>query len=144
MCRNGSLQKAIEDLSHNFTLSLLSSRTFTTTRSVDVLSSSFQNYYRYQPQSLAVAYLTSLGVAVVCFLTGAWACYENGYSATMSFSTILYTTRNPQLDSLTKDTEKSKMLSKTSKLQYGITHQINGMNHAAFGTTDKITLIKRK
>jgi hypothetical protein len=143
MCRNGSLQKAIEDLSHNFTLSLLSSATFTTNRTVDVFSSSFQNYYNYQPESLAISYLTSLGVGVACFLIGTWACHANGYSATTSFSTILHTTRNPQLDNLTKACEETKTLSKSLKLQYGITRQLDGTHRAAFGPADKITLIKR-
>jgi hypothetical protein len=143
MCRNGSLQKAIEDLSHNFTISLLSSAVFTTNRTVEVLSSSFQNYYRYQPESLAISYLASLGVGVACFLIGTWACYANGYSATTSFSTILYTTRNSQLDNLTEGCEGTQTLSKSLKLQYGIIHQVNGTYRAAFGPVDKITPIKR-
>lgn len=146
MCRNGSLAAAIEDLSHNFTLSMLSNALYSMPLPVNVATSSPMNYYTYHPKDLAISYLTGLGITLGCFLIGAWACSSNGYSASTSFSTIMHTTRNPQLDELTytggDGAEGWRNASRTVKLRYGILHQEGEMGHAAFGKTDTVARIE--
>ena len=147
MCRNGSLRAAIEDLSHNFTLSLLSSDLFSTPGHANVSKSFPMNYYVYHPKELAISYLTGLGVTLACLLIGAWACHSNGHSAFTSFSTIMQTTRNPQLDELAKTdidgAQGRKSAFRTVKLQYGVIDQGGEMSHAAFGRADTITRIAK-
>lgn len=147
MCRNRSLATAIEDLSHNFTLSLLSSATFSTTRLANVSMFFPLNYYVYHPRNLALSYLLGLGVSFACFLIGAWACKLNGHSASASFSTIMQTTRNSQLDELIRMGEEGyqerRDALRTVKLQYGIVGQGGDMGHVAFGRADTITRVAK-
>jgi hypothetical protein len=148
MCRNGSLHKAIQDLSHNFTLSLLSSSSFSSLRRVDVHTKFPMNYYVYRPGALTFSYLTALGVALACFAIGTWACHANGYSGSTTFSTIVNTTRNSQLDQLVEaDCSQSghgNVLSKTVKLQYGIFSGSGEAGHAAFGRADTVMLFRKR
>ncbi|PVI04636.1 hypothetical protein DM02DRAFT_690836 [Periconia macrospinosa] len=148
LCRNGSLAAAIEDLSRNFTLSLLSSSAFSEDRPVKVAISYPMNYYSYHPKAVAISYLTGLGVTLACFLIGIWATHSNGHSADTTFSTILHTTRNPQLDDMMKlmDVDGSEGGDGTferTKLQYGIINQDGDVGHAAFGKADTITRVSR-
>lgn len=147
MFRNGSLAAAIEGLSRNFTLSLLSTPEFSEGRSVEVAISFPVNYYKYHPRAVAISYLTGLGVTLACFLIGIWACRSNGHSADTTFSTILHATRNPQLDDMMKmdgdGSERSNRVARRVKLQYGIINQGGKVGHAAFGKADTITRVAR-
>jgi hypothetical protein len=98
LCRNKTLARALEDLSHNFTYSLLSLNAANTT--VPVRVSSPQNFYSYNNRNLLLAYATALGVSVVCVIVGFLALWENGVSQGTAFSSVLVTTRNPELDQL--------------------------------------------
>lgn len=147
MCRRSSLLEAIEDLSHNFTLSMLSSASFSTLRPVDVRFSFPLNYYAYHPRTLVIAYLAGLGVTLACCLVGAWACRKNESSGNASFSTILHATRNPQLDHLAKadalERDAGKSPWRTVKLQYGVIDQPGEARRAAFGTPDSLAFTER-
>lgn len=98
LCRNKTLARAFEDLSHNFTYSLLSLNAANTT--VPVRVSSPQNFYSYNSRNLLLAYATALGVSIVCVIVGFMALYENGVSQSTAFSSVLVTTRNSELDHL--------------------------------------------
>lgn len=95
-CRNKTLARALEDLSHNFTYSLLSLNAANT--SVPVVVSLPQNFYSYNRRNLLSAYMTALGVTIACVIVGFLALRENGVSQGTSFSSVLTTTRKPELD----------------------------------------------
>ncbi|KAJ0423246.1 hypothetical protein BJY00DRAFT_310375 [Aspergillus carlsbadensis] len=97
-CRNGTLAAAIEDLSHNFTYSLLSLNAANT--SLPVFASSLQNFYTYDYRNLAAVYAAAVGVTVACVAVGFLALARNGVPQNTAFSSLLLTTRNPELDSL--------------------------------------------
>ncbi|KAL2841936.1 hypothetical protein BJX68DRAFT_270877 [Aspergillus pseudodeflectus] len=76
---NKTLTRAIEDVSHNFT---------------------YSNFYSYNQRNLLAAYITSVGVTAACVAVGFLAMHRNGVSQDTLFSTVLLTTRNPELDDL--------------------------------------------
>jgi hypothetical protein len=97
-CRNGTLASAIEDLSRNFTYSLLSLNAANTT--VPVTVSFPRNFYRYDRRNLLIAYAAGVGATLGCVLVGFMALGRNGVAQNTAFSSVLLTTRNPELDSL--------------------------------------------
>ncbi|KAI9164065.1 formylmethionine deformylase-like protein [Paramyrothecium foliicola] len=101
-CRAGSVPKAIEELSRNFTISLLTRSTLTASRPVEVTVTSSLNQYRYNWANLLAAYLTGAVATLISVVIGGLAFHNNGFSASTSFSSILLSTRNQQLDALTE------------------------------------------
>lgn len=75
-CRNGTLAQAIEDLSHNFTYSLLSLNGGNTTVKVTDLTN--RNYYFYGSTALLGAYMSALAVTIACVVVGFFALRRNG------------------------------------------------------------------
>ena len=59
-----------------------------------------QNYYTYNAMDLFLAYGIAIAVVAICVVVGLRAYIINGYSASASFSTILLTTRNDDLDKI--------------------------------------------
>ncbi|KAL4899019.1 hypothetical protein BDW74DRAFT_164112 [Aspergillus multicolor] len=98
LCRNGTLAHAIEDLSHNFTYSLLSLNGGNTT--VPVTDRTLRNYYFYGATTLLLAYMSAVAVSIICVVIGFVALRRNGVAQGTSFSSVLLTTRNPELDRL--------------------------------------------
>ncbi|KAE9371044.1 hypothetical protein N431DRAFT_491492 [Stipitochalara longipes BDJ] len=101
---NMTLSEALEQIVLNTTLSLFSDSYFlqnsTTASILPVLVSTPQNAYVYSSRNLFVAYGLGISIATVIVLVGIvciWAS-ENSFGA--SFSTILRTTRNIQLDAI--------------------------------------------
>lgn len=113
----------------------------------------------YRPRDLAISYLVGFGVALACFGVGAWACLSNGCSAWTSFSTVMRTTRNPQLDELVLGEKEDygddgaggaegrgeNSAVRTVKLRYGIVNREGGemSSHAAFGVDGTVTKIAK-
>ncbi|KAL4997220.1 hypothetical protein BDV10DRAFT_170108 [Aspergillus recurvatus] len=145
-CRNRTLARAIEDLSHNFTYSLLSLNAANTT--VTVTDLTFRNFYQYSKEYLLLAYMTALGVTVACTIVGFFALRGNGVSQNTWFSSVLMTTRNPELDRLAVGhclgSEPLKMEIGKVRLQFG---EIEGADqrhkHAAFGTKGSVTALTK-
>ncbi|KAL4760738.1 uncharacterized protein BDW70DRAFT_150635 [Aspergillus foveolatus] len=145
-CRNGTLARAIEDLSQNFTYSLLSLNAANTT--VDVLDLTSRNFYQYGEAYLILAYTTAIGVAVACVTVGSFALWRNGVSQNTSFSSVLITTRNLEQDRLAVGhclvAEPLKKEIGKVRLQYG---EIEGSDpqykHAAFGTKGSVTVLTK-
>ncbi|KAJ5951220.1 uncharacterized protein N7479_009633 [Penicillium vulpinum] len=145
LCRNKTLARAIEDLSHNFTYSLLSLNAANT--SIPVTISSPQNFYTYDSRNLLAAYMSALGVTVVCVIVGFFALRENGVSQSTSFSSVLMTTRNPELDDLAKGhCLGSDQLSKEIgdvQLRFGEIEGSEQYKRAAFGTKESVTTLSK-
>ncbi|KAL4747546.1 hypothetical protein BDW72DRAFT_182551 [Aspergillus terricola var. indicus] len=145
-CRNRTLARAVEDLSHNFTYNLLSLNAANTT--VDVLDSTSRNFYVYDKEYLILAYMTALGVTVACVIVGFFALRRNGVSQSTSFSSVLMTTRNPELDRLAVGhclgAEPLKKEIGKVRLQYGeIDSPDQRHKHAAFGTKGSVTALSK-
>ncbi|KAL2861718.1 hypothetical protein BJX68DRAFT_223128 [Aspergillus pseudodeflectus] len=146
LCRNGTLAQAIEDLSHNFTYSLLSLNGGNTT--VAVMDRTLRNYYFYGATGLLTAYMSAVAVSIVCVIIGLVALRRNGVAQGTSFSSVLMTTRNPELDRLAVGqclgTEPLKDEIGKVRLQFG---EIEGAElrrrHAAFGTKESVTALSK-
>lgn len=100
MCRNGSLGPAVEDLARNFTLSLSTMPQFwpVTNASVQVNSTSPRNFFTYNPENLLMSYILAIAATMLVSLLAVRAYDINGVSSKTSFSTIMLTTRNSDLD----------------------------------------------
>ncbi|CAI7620017.1 unnamed protein product [Penicillium viridicatum] len=153
-CRKGTLAAAIEDLSHNFTYSLFSLNAANT--SVPVFASEPQNFYTYNYRNLAAAYAAAVGVTVACVAVGFSALVKNGVAQNSAFSSMLMTTRNPELDSLAVGNclRGGDALGKNLgdvRLRFGevvapegdrdTTTSRNSRRHLAFGTDGAVTAI---
>jgi hypothetical protein len=145
-CRNGTLAQAIEDLSHNFTYSLLSLNGGNTT--VKVMDLTYRNYYFYGRTALLGAYMSALAVTIACVVVGFFALRRNGVPQNNSFSSVLMTTRNPELDRLAVGHclgfEPLKGDIDKVRLQFG---EVEGANlrhrHAAFGSKGSVTALSK-
>ncbi|KAF2145847.1 uncharacterized protein K452DRAFT_315992 [Aplosporella prunicola CBS 121167] len=104
-CRNGSVLKTIEDLSHNFTLSLLSSSLLTERTDTVVHILEARNVYAYNRTVLVSVYGGCAFIVLLCVCVGLRSLFKNGYSANMSFSSIMLTTRDscPELARVAAD-----------------------------------------
>ncbi|KAB2571086.1 hypothetical protein DBV05_g10257 [Lasiodiplodia theobromae] len=147
MCRNNSVAAAVEDMFQNLTLSLLSSEFLNGNTTTDIRVTSPKNFWRYGPLDLLISYVAGVAVAFVALLVGSWALIANGYSADVSFSSILLTTRNPDLDGvavgqclgaqpLDRNFEKLK-------LQLGVVGRTDGIEHAAFGIRGTVKELRK-
>lgn len=151
MCRAGSVPGAVEDLSRNLTLSLLSSALLANETRAGVTAHAAANFYTYNWRNLVIAYAVAVAAASVCVAVGAHALLANGYSAGASFSSILLTTRNPDLDNLAQGhclgaRPMPEEVSKTV-LRFGVLHSQpcdpNFGGHAAFGLRDDVRTLRK-
>lgn len=150
LCTNHNLMGAIESLSYNVTLSLLTSGEFSGKIIVDAKNLTYVNQYFYHPYYLFIAYGVAILVALLGIIIGGFSYITNGYSASMSFSSIVFTTRNHALDHISEGRclpalPLGKELGKT-KLRYGLLRSDGtggGHDHAAFGFADTITELRK-
>ncbi|KAL1641360.1 hypothetical protein SLS58_006059 [Diplodia intermedia] len=154
MCRNASVPRAVEDLSHNVSLSLLSSALFADATPADVAVTAMRNYYAYNWRNLLYAYLAAVVAALVCVAVGVDAYVANGYSASASFSSIVFTTRNAELDALADGrclgARPVPREAKRTMLRYGVLREEEadggrrrGVPHVAFGLRDTVGPLKK-
>jgi hypothetical protein len=140
ICRNRTLARALEDLSRNFTYNLLSLNAAST--NVPVSVNSPQNFYSYNWKNLFAAYLTALVVTLVCITIGLFALWGNGVPQNTSFSNLLRTTRNPDLDKSTtgyclgSDHLPDKL--KKVRLRFGEIETPRPFKHASFGFEESV------
>ncbi|EPE08740.1 hypothetical protein F503_04327 [Ophiostoma piceae UAMH 11346] len=99
-CRNGTLASAIEDMSRNFTYSLLAFDgwgNYSNIDSVLVTYSESHLFFTYARGTLWAVYGAAIGATLLTLFVGVRALLHNGVVSSTSFSSILLTTRNPQL-----------------------------------------------
>lgn len=89
-CRNKTLARALEDLSRNFTYSLISLNAAST--NVPVSVNSPKNFYSYDWKNLAAAYLTALVVTIVAIAIGFFALWGNLCGGMVFLRIILFPT----------------------------------------------------
>ncbi|MCJ1384047.1 hypothetical protein MMC17_007163 [Xylographa soralifera] len=97
ICRNGSLLRAIEDLTNNITISMLGDADLTVQREGPVNISTSCNIYEYDNLNLVISYTAAIIATIFSVAIGMFALYENGVGHSTSFSTILSTTRSTRL-----------------------------------------------
>ncbi|KAF2195674.1 hypothetical protein K469DRAFT_744184 [Zopfia rhizophila CBS 207.26] len=104
MCRNQTLLRAVEDLANNITLSYLSSSYLTDSNTAfrNITTSNTISVYEYHPLYLLLSYGIGFLFALIAAAIGILAIIENGVSHSAAFSAIIATTRNPELDALTR------------------------------------------
>ncbi|KAI1806498.1 hypothetical protein F4811DRAFT_132375 [Daldinia bambusicola] len=137
-CTGGTLASAIENLSRNFTYSLLTYnnwRNFTT--EVPITVPTPKNFYYYNSRTLLSAYSVAIAITLLCVCVGFVALMKNGYTSSLSFSTVLLTTRNPDLDRLsmgnTLGAQPLPTRIRATKLQFGTLAPEGSEPHAGFG-----------
>jgi hypothetical protein len=163
MCRNGSLVQAIEDLSNNITISFLSSPDLTNDDTLlrNITTSNTVNVYQYHPLYLLLSYGIGLLFASFAAVVGLYSLYINGTSHATSFSAIMATTRNSDLDSLTRGSSLGAEPLNTrigkAKLRFGpllkiddaidLKRKVNGRpvvaKHTGFGFEGTVGYIER-
>jgi hypothetical protein len=159
MCRNQSFLRAIEDLANNITISFLSSPNLTDTNTTfrTTKTSNTQNYYQYRPFYLLLPYGLALLFSSIVAGIGLRSISMNGVSHSMGFSAIIATTRNRDLDALTRgaslgaeplktDISKAKLrlgplLSSKGTMQNS--KELGEEAHLAFGYEDGVGRIKK-
>ncbi|KAL4907092.1 hypothetical protein BDW74DRAFT_190093, partial [Aspergillus multicolor] len=146
ICRNNTLAAAIADLSRNFTYSLLSMNTANTIFPINVWSA--QNFYSYNARNLFAAYMTGLGATIVCVIIGLLALYKNGVPQSTTFSSVLMTTRNPELDRLAVGhclgaEDSWSQDAGQVRLRFGELDDAGSHRHAAFGTKGSVAALSR-
>jgi len=101
---NMTMSEALEQIVRNTTLSLFSDSYFlqnSTTASIrPILVFAPQNAYAYSPRNLFIAYGLGILTATVIVVVGLICIWTSGNSFGSSFSTILRTTRNTDLDAI--------------------------------------------
>lgn len=111
--------------------------------------STTQLLYSYTPSFLLVSYFIGVAFSLLIVIVGLYALYTNGVSYSNSFSGILCTTRNSELDVIAKgNCTGSKPLNEalaSQRLQYGLLKQPDGAvdGHASFGTPDSVVTLKK-
>ncbi|KAI7780429.1 hypothetical protein LA080_016048 [Diaporthe eres] len=152
LCRAGSIPGAIEDLSRNLTLSILSSAMLANETPAEVTVHTSAALYSYNWRNLLLAYAIAVCATAVCAVVGLDALLANGYSAETTFSSILLTTRNVDLDDLARghclgECPLAKEVGRR-RLKYGILRSqahdaaVKG-SHACFGFADDVRELKR-
>lgn len=162
-CRNGSLARAIEDLAQNITISLLSNQQLpwgSTVQEIDQTSfanrgvlvpttiTTLVNVYTYDWRNLVISYAIAAALALGTVILGSFTFRRNGVSHASSFSAIVATTRNPDLDTLTKGqclgaVPLSEDMGRT-RLRFGMVGPATEkVRHVAFGLENSVQNLHR-
>ncbi|KAF7897152.1 hypothetical protein EAF00_005380 [Botryotinia globosa] len=157
-CRNRTFMRAIEDLSINITIGYLGNPNLTSsnTEYANITTSDTRNFYVYHQLYLVLSYSIGFFLASLCGAIGLYSLHVNGVSHSNSFSAIMLTTRNPDLDVLAiGESLGSDPLSKsvkTPKLRFGPLLSQRGFEkrisnnsprHVAFGLEGSVDALKK-
>ncbi|KAE9377411.1 hypothetical protein N431DRAFT_453756 [Stipitochalara longipes BDJ] len=143
-CRNRTIDRGIEDLANNITISMLSSSSLTIQQHTSVNFSTTRNQYYYNSHNLIISYAIAIFITLIATGIGLYSFSINGVSHTNSFSAIMTTTRNPDLDTLARgqslgatplDADLGRGTSKISKDRVAM--------HATFGLEDGVSKIRK-
>ncbi|KAF5873500.1 uncharacterized protein Bfra_004961ia [Botrytis fragariae] len=157
-CRNRSFMRAIEDLSINITIGYLGSPNLTSssTEYANITTSDTRNVYVYHPLYLVLSYSIGFFLASLCGAIGLHSMHVNGVSHSNSFSAIMLTTRNPDLDILARGkslgSDPLSKIIKNTKLRFGPLVSQHGPEkresddsprHVAFGLEGSVDELKK-
>ncbi|TVY80657.1 hypothetical protein LSUE1_G004906 [Lachnellula suecica] len=104
MCRNRTLLRAVEDLANNITISMLSSANLVSQNAttVDVLYFPTANIYKYDSRNLIISYSIAALFTIAGMCIGFFALQYNGVAHSAAFSAIVATTRNHDLNAVSR------------------------------------------
>ncbi|KAL4982167.1 hypothetical protein BDW68DRAFT_171306 [Aspergillus falconensis] len=90
--------------------------------------------------------MAALGVTIACTIVGFFALRENGISLTTSFSSVLMTTRNPEIDCLAVGhclgSDPPDKKTGEAWLQFAEIERADQRHkHAAYGTKGSVTTL---
>ncbi|CAG9947805.1 unnamed protein product [Clonostachys rosea f. rosea IK726] len=148
-CPQKTLAAAIEDLSRNFTYSVMASgynlKSYSTEVPLTVVT--HRNVYAYNERTLLAVYVACFGVALTWLIIGAVTVYMNGYVSSSSFSTIMVSTRNKDLDQLAAGyylgAEWLPREVGNQKVMFGNLGEKGPYVHAGFGLEGTVSLLKK-
>jgi len=110
---------------------------------VPVKVSSFQNYFSYNPHNLILTYAIATSITLMCVLVGVYSYIRHGNSLSDSFSTIMLTTRNKDLDRLVEkhqiNLKARREDIKDVKLRFGFVRAGPGEPQAVFGLEGRVS-----
>lgn len=147
------LLPAVEQLSHNFSISFLSQPDLLIVNSTSTACTTWksESVWHYSPGALIGSYSAAIITTFLSLLVGARALRANGIATSSSFASFLTTTRNSTLDKLVEghslgQTPLSKRLQRT-RLRLG---ELPGADkgtkthHAALGLPDEVIPIQNE
>lgn len=148
-CHEGSLARAIEQLSRNFTYTLMTFPQWLGVHNANssMTVSTMQNVFVYNGWTLWGPYLAGLAATLMCVGVGALAVFKNGIASSNTFSNIMFTTRNADLDTIAVgqclgDTRLPSEIG-SRKLQFGAVDSGEGYEHAAFGVEGTVKPLRK-
>ncbi|KAK6533421.1 hypothetical protein TWF694_002363 [Orbilia ellipsospora] len=152
-----TIRPLAEQLSFNYSMSLLSYpelalRQMTT---ANCSMTTFSNVWKYEKTNLILAYALGMAIALVSLILGGIALAQNGVVSEISFSQIMATTRNPELDHLLEGnclgrSDLGPRELYRTRLRFGEIKQQDsklpstGVAHTAFGMPENVTSIRRQ
>lgn len=122
---------------------------------VEVFSSLTVNVYKYDPRYLIISYSLGLLFSILSVAIGIYSFRANGVNHSSAFSAIVATTRNPDLDALSRgqslgvlslDKDLVKVKIKFGELiteAHDIGEQAHTASHIAFGITERVARLRR-
>ncbi|TVY47725.1 hypothetical protein LOCC1_G002396 [Lachnellula occidentalis] len=143
-CRNRTLDRAIEDLANNITISTLSSTDFTykSNGRIDFLDT--HNVYVYNRTNLIISYGTVIIVSLAAVCIGVASLIDNGVYHYTNFSAFMATTRNRDLDIIARGycLGDAKGIEK-QRLMFGMLGGGVEEYHAAFGLPGSVSQLEK-
>ncbi|TVY17514.1 hypothetical protein LARI1_G004665 [Lachnellula arida] len=147
-CRNHTLERAIEDLATNITISMMTSSNLTSIsqKTTEVHLFPTRNLYHYNPLYLLLSYGLAFLFTTLSISLGLYTFHTNGVIHGSTFSSIIMTTRNSKLDEISKGSSLGRPLDKELKmlrLRFGAINMDGKVERAAFGVGDKVGALKK-
>jgi hypothetical protein len=108
-----------------------------------------RNLYNYSPLSLILSYGLALLFTIISVAAGLHAFHHNGVIHISSFSSIVATTRNPELDELSKGNSLGSLRHderlRGTRLRFGALERGagSGVEHVCFGREAKVVELKK-
>ena len=126
MCRNKTLNLAIQDLANNIAISMVSSPHLTAINLTMVNITTPHNVYEYNIRNLIISYSLAIAFAVAIGV-GFFALYENGVAHSTSFSAIMTATQSSDRALLSEGSSIGVMQKelKATKLRFGVVEESN-------------------
>jgi hypothetical protein len=139
-------------LSTSVTILIIDRHSGTINQTIPVNYFTTHNVYQYNSRNLILSYSIAVGVTLFSIIIGAYATITNGVSHSSSFSAMIATTRNPQLDRLVEGSSLGALLlekeMRRTKLKFGELmgdgREKGGVNgHVGFGFEDSVLNLRR-
>ncbi|TVY32893.1 hypothetical protein LSUB1_G007637 [Lachnellula subtilissima] len=149
LCRNHTLERAIEDLAANITISMMTSSALTSISKITTTIYHFptRNLYHYNSLYLLLSYGLAFLFTALSIGLGLYTFHTNGVIHASTFSSIITTTRNGELDEISKGSSLGNLTLdkelKMLRLRFGAIDTDGKFERAGFGVGDKVGALKK-